>query len=77
MVVLPNCQKPAVEHSIEKPISLNFVNLSIIPCPRVGFLDALRYSLLTCIYITVLDVFFFFLNFLLFRNIWKNVFLKD
>ena len=30
-----NCEKSAVRHSIEKPILLNFVNLSTIPCPRL------------------------------------------
>ena len=32
-----NCKKPAVKHSIEKPISRNFVNLSTTFCPRLQF----------------------------------------
>ena len=31
-----NCKKSAVKHSIEKPISLNFVNLSPTFCPRLS-----------------------------------------
>ena len=31
---IENCEKPAVKHSIEKPILLNFINLYIICCPR-------------------------------------------
>ena len=33
--VQENCEKSALRHSIEKPILLNFVNLSTIPCPRL------------------------------------------
>ena len=32
-----NCEKSAVKHSIEKPILLNFVNLSPTFCPRLLF----------------------------------------
>ena len=32
---LKNRKKTAVKHSREKPILLNFVNLTIIPCPRL------------------------------------------
>ena len=33
--VQENCEKSALRHSIEKPILLNFMNLSTIPCPRL------------------------------------------
>ena len=33
--VQENCEKSALRHSTEKPILLNFVNLSTIPCPRL------------------------------------------
>ena len=33
--LIKNRKKSAVKHSIEKPISLNFVNLSPTFCPRV------------------------------------------
>ena len=33
--VQENCEKSALRHSIEKPILLNFVNLSTILCPRL------------------------------------------
>ena len=33
---LENCEKPAVKHSIEKPILLNFVTLSKILCPTLS-----------------------------------------
>ena len=33
--LVKNCKKSAVEHSIEKPILLNFVNLSPTFCPKL------------------------------------------
>ena len=35
-VVLQNCKKSAVKHSINKPIFFNFVDLSTIFCPRLS-----------------------------------------
>ena len=36
MIVLENCQKSAVKHSIEKPILVNFVNLfTLYQCHRL------------------------------------------
>ena len=34
-ILVKNCKKSAVKHSIEKPIFLNFVNLSPTFCPRL------------------------------------------
>ena len=34
--LVKNCKKSAVKHSIEKPILLNFVNLSPTFCPRLS-----------------------------------------
>ena len=41
-----NCKKLAVKHSVEKPIPLNFVNLSPSFCPRLYY-AAKYYVLLT------------------------------
>ena len=37
-VVLQNCQKSTVKHSLEKPMLLNFVYLSTMLCSRLWFL---------------------------------------
>ena len=34
--LVKTCKKSAVKHSIEKPILLNFVNLSPTICPRLS-----------------------------------------
>ena len=33
--LVKNCKKSAVKHSVEKPILVNFVNLSTAFCPRL------------------------------------------
>ena len=35
-ILVKNCTKSAATHSIEKPVLVNFVNLSPIFCPRLS-----------------------------------------